>query len=336
MSDIKYKDQFVKMGQEGPRNATTTNFYGSYFLTENENFFDINKFEENLEMKIIKNEENLLILEIKNLNVSIANALRRIMISEVPTIAIEKVNIFQNTGVIADEILCHRLGLIPFKFNADLINFKDTYEKYNNLNCFCFKLHVKCNSINNNKIGNENYQCIYSKDLKWCPLNEEQKIKFENNPPKVVDDNILITKLGSGQEIELICFLEKGIGKTHAKWSPVCTAVYKMFPSFNFDVHDKFTNNEKKDLVNICPKKVFDIEESGNLVAKNPLDCSSCRACIEKYPQKISFQKTKNHFIFTVESTGCFSSADIFKKALNILKEKVINVKEMLEEHTPS
>ncbi|CAA9988455.1 DNA-directed RNA polymerase I, putative [Plasmodium knowlesi strain H] len=331
MKGVKFRDNFVKLKEEGPRNATTTNFYGSYFLSENEHMFDINEFEKNLEMKMHKNEENLLILEVKNLNVSIANALRRIMLAEVPTIAIEKVNIFQNTGIIADEILCHRLGLIPFKFDADLINFKEEYEKYNHLNCFCFKLHVKFTK----KAGSsETSQSIYSRDLKWCPINEQQKLRFQKNPPKVVDDNILITKLANGQEIELICFLEKGIGKTHAKWSPVCTAVYKMYPSFSFNTCENFTKEEKNDLVNICPRNVFDVEDSDTLVAKNPLNCSSCRVCIEKYPKKISFEKVKNHFIFTIESTGCFSSADIFRKALLILKDKVVSVKEVLEDQT--
>ncbi|SOS79470.1 DNA-directed RNA polymerase I, putative [Plasmodium sp. gorilla clade G1] len=329
MENVKYRDNFVQLGEEGPRNATTTNFYGSYYFSDKENYFDIRKFEENLEMNVIKNEENILIIEIKNMNVSIANALRRIMLSEVPTIAIEKVNMYQNTGIIADEILCHRLGLIPFKFDADLINYKEDNEKYNHLNCFCFKLHVKFSS---KRTGNDNYQSIYSKDLKWCPINEQQRIKFEKNPPKVVDENILITKISSGQEIELICFLQKGIGKTHAKWSPVCTAVYKMYPHFSFNTNEQLSYEEKKDLVNICPQKVFDIEDSQQIFVKNPLSCSTCRVCIEKYPKKISFQKEKNHFIFTIESTGCFSAADIFKKALFILRQKVINVKEALDE----
>uniref|UniRef100_A0A8C9H180 DNA-directed RNA polymerase RpoA/D/Rpb3-type domain-containing protein n=1 Tax=Piliocolobus tephrosceles TaxID=591936 RepID=A0A8C9H180_9PRIM len=327
MKSVKMQDNFVRMGIEGPRNVNTTNFYGSYFLSEDEHFFNIKEFEEKLKMKIIKNEENLLILEIQNLNVSIANALRRIMISEVPTVAIEKVNIFQNTGIIADEILCHRLGLIPFKINPDLINYKEEDEAYNSFNCVCFKLHVKFNK----KVGsNINSQCVYSKELIWVPLNGEQKKYFEKDIPKVVDDNILITKLGSGQEIELICFLEKGTGKTHAKWSPVCTAVYKMYPLFKFDVSKKLTNDEKKDLVNLCPKHVFDLEDSDRLIVKNPLKCSSCRACIEKYPSQVSFEKVKNHFIFTVESTGSITSAEIFRKALFILRNKINDVKDML------
>lgn len=46
---------------------------------------------------------------------SIANAFRRILIAEVPTMAIETVYVFNNTSVIQDEVLAHRLGLIPIK-----------------------------------------------------------------------------------------------------------------------------------------------------------------------------------------------------------------------------
>lgn len=35
------------------------------------------------------------------------------MLSEIPTMAIEKVNLWQNTSIIPDESLCHRIGLIP-------------------------------------------------------------------------------------------------------------------------------------------------------------------------------------------------------------------------------
>lgn len=327
MTDIKNKDKFVQLTQEGPRNATTTHFHGTYNLMHGEEYFDRNEFKKKLQINILEKQDDFLKFEIINVDASLANAFRRIMISEVPTIAIETVTIFQNTGIIADEILCHRLGLIPFQFDADLINYREKAEKHNEQNCFCFKLHVKCKTVGNQKTMN-----IYSKDLIWVPLNANQKNQFQSNPPKVVDKNILITKLAVGQEIELICFLEKGIGKTHAKWSPVSTATYRMKPVFIFNDPEKLTKEETLDLINLCPRKVFDIEDGDQIVAKNVLNCSSCRACIEKYPKKVVFNKIKHHFIFSIESTGCFPAHDIFLKAVRILKQKCIRLREQVQD----
>ena len=60
-----------------------------------------------------------------NVDASIANALRRSMISEVPTMAIENVYIYNNTSVMHDEILAHRLGLIPILADARQFEIKE-------------------------------------------------------------------------------------------------------------------------------------------------------------------------------------------------------------------
>ena len=67
------------------------------------------------------------------IDASIANSFRRILLSEVPTMAIEKVHVYNNTSVIQDEILAHRLGLIPLKADPRLFKYKT------NSKCiFCF------------------------------------------------------------------------------------------------------------------------------------------------------------------------------------------------------
>lgn len=86
--------------------------------------FNMKSFAQNLKINVIDRTENDLQIEVKGIDAPIANALRRIMIDEVPTVAIDKVVIYQNTSVMNDEILAHRFGLIPINFEPTLIDAK--------------------------------------------------------------------------------------------------------------------------------------------------------------------------------------------------------------------
>ena len=75
--------------------------------------FTMKKFIENCNIKVISLDQEEMVFDIEGIEPPLANALRRIMIAEIPTMAIEKVNMWQNTSVIPDENLAHRVGLIP-------------------------------------------------------------------------------------------------------------------------------------------------------------------------------------------------------------------------------
>ncbi|XP_026193554.1 DNA-directed RNA polymerases I and III subunit RPAC1 [Cyclospora cayetanensis] len=134
---------------------------------------------------------------------------------------------------------------------------------------------------------------MYAKNLTWIPLSERQKQKFAEDPPAPVHPDILITKLRPGQEIELVGFLEKGLGKTHAKWSPVATAVYRLEPEFVFT--KPIEGEEAEELKELCPMDVFDIEDA-----------------------------------ISIESTCAIPAPKLFKMALEVLKEKAITFREII------
>jgi DNA-directed RNA polymerase II subunit RPB3 len=82
---------------------------------------------------------------LSNTDASVANALRRVIIAEVPTIAIDLVEIENNTTVLNDEFLAHRLGLIPLiSDHAAMMKrpFEATDET--DLTDITFTLDVKC------------------------------------------------------------------------------------------------------------------------------------------------------------------------------------------------
>lgn len=75
----------------------------------------LRSFIENCDIEILKSDSEEMIFDLVGVEPPLANALRRILIAEIPTMAIEKVNMWQNTSIIPDENLAHRMGLIPIK-----------------------------------------------------------------------------------------------------------------------------------------------------------------------------------------------------------------------------
>lgn len=75
----------------------------------------LRNFIENCDIEILKLDDEEIIFDLIGVEPPLANALRRILIAEIPTMAIEKVNMWQNTSIIPDENLAHRMGLIPIK-----------------------------------------------------------------------------------------------------------------------------------------------------------------------------------------------------------------------------
>lgn len=63
-----------------------------------------------------------LVFELVGVDASFANALRRIMIAEIPTMALEHIYMWNNTGLIHDEVLSHRLGLVPLQVDPRLFD----------------------------------------------------------------------------------------------------------------------------------------------------------------------------------------------------------------------
>jgi DNA-directed RNA polymerase I and III subunit RPAC1 len=82
-------------------------------------------FKAKLKINFVWKEHMMLEFDMIGVDPSLINAFRRILISEVPTMAIEKVHIFNNTSIIQDEVFAHRLGLVPLGADPRQFNYKD-------------------------------------------------------------------------------------------------------------------------------------------------------------------------------------------------------------------
>lgn len=168
-------------------------------------------------MEIRRLGRNFIEFDIKGIAPAIANALRRAAIAEIPTMAIEAVFVVNNTSIIPDEVLSHRLGLIPI--HADPRKFDFSSSESTDVNTIVFELREKCTAASGGGYTNSS---VHSSSIKWSPQGSQLEI-FGDDPIKTCQDDILVAKLRPGQEIDLELHCVKGVGKDHAKWSPVCT-----------------------------------------------------------------------------------------------------------------
>lgn len=105
-----------------------------------------NQLKKHVKVKINSLTEEEIGFDLIGVDASIANALRRILLSEVPTMAIEHVYIWNNSSIIQDEVLAHRLGLVPLNVDPrEFQAFPDNEEaEATDENTIVFKLDVTC------------------------------------------------------------------------------------------------------------------------------------------------------------------------------------------------
>ncbi|KAJ9079437.1 DNA-directed RNA polymerase core subunit rpc40, variant 2 [Entomophthora muscae] len=267
--------------------------------------------------------------DLVGVDASFANALRRILIAEVPTMAIENVYILNNTSVIQDEVLAHRLGLIPFVADPNHFDFKRVEDNHTDLNTIVMKLDVECRKKDpkKGKIESDDDLIdgkILSSHIKFDPK-ADQIDQFKDDPIKPVFDDILVAKLSPGQSIEAELHLIKGIGRDHAKWSPVATASYRLLPEII--IKEDITGPDADKFVSCFPEGVAEVRDVNGVrkaVVVNPRKCTMSREVL-RYPElaeKVILARVRDHFIFNIESTGIISPQDLFLQAILIMIDK--------------
>jgi DNA-directed RNA polymerase I and III subunit RPAC1 len=327
-------------------------------------------------MNIMEQKENELVFELIGCDTSFANALRRILLSEVPTVALEQVYMFNNTSIIHDEVLAHRLGLIPINVDARLFEEMEEDDEPTDRNTCVFELNVTCPAKPPSKTkaegaaadedddqeldavvknagldkavmaaarkeaietpGRPYTKHVYSSDIKWIPQGDQEE-RFPSGIRPVHDD-ILIAKLRPGQSIKMEAHARRGIGKDHAKFSPVATACYRLYTDIQLvePVYDEVA----EELVHVYEPGVFELvpaETAGKRVqAKvcNPYACTMSRNYMRNpiLASAIQMRRIPDHFIFSVESVGMQKPSVLVADALRILQLKCINLLALAKE----
>ena len=160
-------------------------------------------------MEIVEQNDRKIVVKLKGIPIQYANALRRICLTGVPVFAIDDVVIIENSSVLADEGIAHRLAMMPLK--TDLTRFVEPS------NCDC-KSEMGCPHC-------RVMLMIDSGSSDTTRTITSAEITSEDDVVKPVSDSIPIVELAPGQKIKLEAYARLGRGTEHAKWNSATVSV---------------------------------------------------------------------------------------------------------------
>ncbi len=257
-----------------------------------------------MEIKKVHAEENMAVFVIKGTDASYVNAIRRMVSNRVPTMAIDEVTFVQNGSALYDEMLAHRLGLVPFTTDLESYFIKS---KCKCKGAGCARCQLK---MTLDKVG----PCmVYAED-----------IKTKDSAVKPVYPKIPIVNLLEGQHLKFEANASLGCGKEHAKWIPGL-AYYQGYPEFEIKA-----SKDAKKAVEMCPKKILKLDGQ-KIKVIDALKCDICKACEDACEEAIKITSSKEDFIFTIESWGQLGVQEILSEAVKVFDEELDELEEEIK-----
>lgn len=252
-----------------------------------------------VKIKILSKANDRIVFALEDSNPAFANALRR-EIRNVPTMAIENVEIEENSSGLYDEVIAHRLGLIPLSFDK-------IYSKKKECRCGG-KGCSRCEVIL--RLEKQGPCIVKAGDLQ----SDDKKVKPTNPAMPIVE-------LLENQKLKLTAMAQLGSGDEHAKWQAAVVG-YKYEPAVRI-YSDKCNACGK--CIEACPKNILQ-KKSGKLSITKSSECDLCLACINACDKNaIRVVGSESSFVFTLESVSGLKAMEILRRAIESLEKKSTN-----------
>jgi DNA-directed RNA polymerase subunit D len=162
-------------------------------------------------VEVVEKSDERIVVRFNNIPRQYVNSLRRLAISEVPTLAIDDVVILENSSVMHDEAVAHRLGLMPLRTDPGRFVMPHECDCKSTLGCSKCRVLLVLDSE-----ANEKTLVVTSGEM----VSEDELVK-------PVSKDIPIVVLAPNQKLKFEAYARLGIGKDHAKWQPTAAAIVK-------------------------------------------------------------------------------------------------------------
>ena len=244
-----------------------------------------------MKLETIYEEGDILALRVQDVSAQYINALRRYATSRVPPLAIDFVEFKKNSGILYDEMVAHRMGLLPL--TTDLESYRLPEEEWTEPTGDArveVQLVLKSTKAKGSTI-------VYAKDLQ----SKDDKVV-------PVHPEMPITKLIEGQELELVATARMGVGEEHVKWSPG-HVWYRHFPQISID-------KQPKDAEAVAKKypKLFEVKSNKLALTK---DAAYHLPDTELAIDGVSVEFVDGDYLLIIESWGQLAPKTILQEAVS-------------------
>lgn len=274
-------------------------------------------------VKNLSDDANALYFTLQGVEVSLANALRRTILSDIPTVVIEtdtyeknQCNILTNTGRLHNEILKQRLSCIPIHSTV----LRDTEDDKALPGNYQLVVDVKNDTDNNIYVTTEDFK-LRDKKTGTMLSKEEQEKLFPGLFPKNVQTQSYIDfarlrpGIGNdipGEQISLVSDFSVNVAKSNSMYNVVSKCAYGNTP-------------DKEKAVTIWDKQEASLRQSGESESDIKMLKENFRI-LDAQRQYIP-----NSFDFVIESVGVYDNRDIIRKACAVLQNKFIDIVQMID-----
>jgi DNA-directed RNA polymerase subunit D len=260
-------------------------------------------------VKVLQYSNDYLKFAVEGVKPSLVNSLRRVLISDVPVLAIDRVIILDNTTVMYDEVLAHRLSMIPLKTNLSKLPKIEECEEELVDPSLCqvrYQLSVK---------ASDQVVSVYAKDL----------IPDDPDFAPLYPDT-LILRMSKGQVLSIEAYAKLGRARDHAKWQ-ACLASYYYYPKVQL-------LNAKDDRCAACEEFCKGISKGDDgYVITDPLQCSfdNWKTCEETCSGSLAVDWDEDKYVFWIENYGNMDMPSLVKEAFRIWKWRFTTLLDLIK-----
>ena len=260
-----------------------------------------------MKIDVVELNQTNAVFDVRDVTVSFLNAMRRTLLSDVPKMAIDDVTIYDNTSALFDEMVSHRLGLLPVPTDLNLFvpRAECTCEGEGCPNCTILYT-----------LSKEGPGTVYSGDL--VPAADA---KF-----RIVDTKIPIVKLLEGQRVMLEAGAVMGRGRQHAKWQAVTACGYTEYPTVKIGAGAIPAATLEKISKTAPPDSV--VVEGNTIRVVDPVKAAPyLRSVKPLYDlETVELGREVNRYLLTIETDGALDPVAAMRKSMSIVMEKLREV----------